>query len=82
MYTVEQRLLLVQNMGLLENITENFLAQETSLSKMPERRATKWLQLLPWKGKLVHALKEHDRVARIHFCVSFIQAARDGKADP
>jgi hypothetical protein len=32
MYTVEQRLLLVQNMGLLENITENFLDQETSFS--------------------------------------------------
>jgi hypothetical protein len=68
-------------MGLLENITENFGAQETSVSKMPASRATKMLQLLPCKEKVVRVLKEHDRVARIHFCIWFIQAARDGKTD-
>ena len=69
-------------MGLLENITESFLAQETGVSKIPARRATKLLQLLLCKEKVVHALKEHDRFARIHSCICFIQAVRDGEADP
>lgn len=61
---------------------ENFLPQETSVSKLSAVRAIKLLQLLPCNEKVVHALKEHDRVARIHFCVWFIKAARDGEADP
>jgi hypothetical protein len=69
-------------MGLLENNKEKFLAQETSVSKMPARMATKLLQLLPFKEKVVHALKEYEVVARIHFCIWFIQATRDGEADP
>jgi hypothetical protein len=72
----------VKNIGLLENITENLLDQETSFSKMGVRRDTKLLQLLPCKEKVAHALKEHDRVARRHFCICFIQVQRDGEADP
>jgi len=40
------------------------------------------LQLLPCKENVVHVLKEHNRVARIHFSIWLIQAARDGETDP
>jgi hypothetical protein len=69
-------------MSLLENVAETFSAQGTSVSKTSARRATKLLQLLLCKATVVHALKEHDPVARIHFCNWFLQSVHDGEVDP
>jgi hypothetical protein len=40
------------------------------------------LKLWPYKITVVHALKEHDPVARINFCISFLRSIHDGKVDP
>jgi hypothetical protein len=34
------------------------------------------------KETVAHALKEHDPVARIHFCNWYLQSVRDGEVDP
>jgi hypothetical protein len=44
-----------------------WLAQETGVSRTSARKATKLLELQPYKTMIVHALKEHDPVARINF---------------
>ena len=53
-------------MSLLENVAENFSAQEKSVSQTYARRATKLLQMRLQKTPVVAGLKEHDPVARIH----------------
>jgi hypothetical protein len=34
-----------------------------------------------YKTTLVYALKEHDPIARIHFCNWFLQSVHDGEVD-
>jgi hypothetical protein len=68
-------------MSLLENV-ENLSAQETSVAKTSARKSKKLIQLQPCKAMLVHALKEHDPVARIHFCNRFLPSVHDGEVDP
>jgi hypothetical protein len=48
------------------------LAQERDVSITSARRATKLLKLRPYETAVVHALKEHDSVARINFCNWFL----------
>jgi hypothetical protein len=69
-------------MRLLENVAEKFSFRGTSVTKRSGRRATKLLQLRPCKASLVDAWKEHDPVARIHFCNWFLQSVYDGEVDP
>jgi hypothetical protein len=57
------------------------LAQETGVSIISAQRATKLLKLQPHKTMVVHALKEHDPVARINFCDWFLRSVHDGEAD-
>jgi len=54
-------------MSLLENVTKNFAAQETSVLKISAQRATKLLQLWLCKATVIRASKKHDPAARIHF---------------
>jgi hypothetical protein len=72
----------ISNMSQLKKSAENFWALETSISETSGRRATKLLQLRPCKTSVVDALKEHDPVARIHFCNWFLQSVYDGEVDP
>jgi hypothetical protein len=60
------------------------LAQETSVSITFERRATKVLQLRRCKTRVVHALKEHDPLAKIllHFSNWFLHSVKDGEVYP
>jgi hypothetical protein len=53
----------------------------TSCSKNISPRATKLLQLRPCKATVVHALKEHVLLARIHFCNQFLQSVHN-EAEP
>jgi hypothetical protein len=53
-----------------------------SVSKMSGQKATNLLQLWSCKTLIVHALKEHDPVARIHFCNWFLRSVYDGEVDP
>jgi hypothetical protein len=69
----------------LETSPRNFLkclAQEMSISKSSSQKATKLLKLRPYNTTVVHALKEHDPVARIHFYNWFLQSVHDGVVDP
>jgi hypothetical protein len=59
-------------MSLLENVSENFSALETSVLKLSAQMATKLLQLEPCKTTVVIALKEHGPVARIQFFNLFL----------
>jgi len=53
-------------MSLLENVAENFSAQEKSVSQTYARRATELLKMGLQKAPVVTSLKKHDPVARIH----------------
>jgi hypothetical protein len=57
------------------------LAQETGVSITSARRATKLLKLHPYKTTVVHALNEHDPVARINFYDWFLWSVYDGEVD-
>jgi hypothetical protein len=48
---------------------------------MSARKATKLLHPRPCKGTVVHALKELDPFARIHFCNRFLQSVHDAEVD-
>jgi hypothetical protein len=43
------------------------LVQKAGVLRTSAQRATKFLKLRPYKTTIVHALKEHDLVARINF---------------
>jgi hypothetical protein len=49
-----------------------WLAQETGVLMTSSWRATKLLKLWPYNTTVIHALKEHDLVARISFCDWFL----------
>jgi hypothetical protein len=68
-YSVEQRLFLVSltsNMSLLQNVAENFSAQETICTK-----GHKIVRTAACKTTIIHALKEHDPVTRYIFVIGF-----------
>jgi len=70
-------------MNLVENVTENFLAQEMSILTMSGQRTTNLLQLQLCKTLLVCAFKKHELVARIQFCKwIFFSLYKDGEYDP
>jgi len=69
-------------MSLLENVTKNFSAQETSVLKSSAQRAAKLFQLWLCKVMEVHASKKDDPASRIHFCCRFLQSVRDREVDP
>jgi hypothetical protein len=57
------------------------LTQEPGVLRTSACRATKLLKLRPGKTTVVHALKEHDPVVRIHVCNWFLRPVHDGEVD-
>jgi hypothetical protein len=54
------------------------LPQECGTSKTSCHRATKQLQLLPYRFQSVHQLPERDKGARIQYCHWFRRSVREG----
>jgi len=52
------------------------------LWKRLHERPKNWYNSDHIRQIVVHALKEHDPVARIHFCNWFLPAVHDGEVDP
>jgi len=50
--------------------------------KLRNEWATKFLKLRPCKASVFYALKEHDPVSRIHFCIWFLLSVNDGGFGP
>jgi hypothetical protein len=59
-----------------------WLVQETSVLRTSAWRPTKLLKLRSYKTAIVHALKEHDLIARVHFCNWFLWSVHDGEVNP
>jgi hypothetical protein len=57
------------------------LAPEMNVLKTSARKVTKLLKLQVNKTTVVHTLKEHDPVTRIHFCNWFIWFVHDAQVD-
>jgi hypothetical protein len=53
------------------------LAQETGISKSSRAKATKLLQLRPYKATVVHALQPRDSANKINFCNWLMQTISD-----
>lgn len=58
-----------------------WLQQDRGVSRKSAQRATKTLKVQPYKALVVHTLKEHDIVVRIHFCKWFLWSCHLSKGN-
>ena len=72
----------ISNMSGGKRRSNFFSVQERSVLKTSARRDVKLKQLRPCKTSVVYVLKEHDPVARIHFCSWFLRSLHYGAFGP